>query len=118
MPALGHVAAQHLDAAFLDLACPGDQRHEAGLAHAVRPDQADHAAFGNVQVDARQGLDLAIALVHALQAHDPAAGMGRRALAHCAGWAGSLMAKLAGHSWLASVRSQAMPGTPVLTCSR
>ena len=44
MTGIGHVAVEHFDAAVLNLARPGDQRQQAGLADAVGADQADHAA--------------------------------------------------------------------------
>jgi hypothetical protein len=34
---------------------PGQQRQQAGFAHAVGPDQADHAPAGMSSVDAIQG---------------------------------------------------------------
>jgi hypothetical protein len=52
----GHVAAQHLHAARLHGARAGDQRQQAGLAHAVRTDQPHHAAGRHVQRDAGQRL--------------------------------------------------------------
>jgi hypothetical protein len=54
--AAADVAAQHLDRALLDHARAGDQRQQARLADAVRPDQPDHAAGGHVEVDRRRAL--------------------------------------------------------------
>src|SRR3546814_10576157 len=51
MPAVGHVAAQHLDRALLDRARPGEQREQAGLADTVRADQRHHSAGRDLEVD-------------------------------------------------------------------
>ena len=83
---VGHVAAEHLDAAGLQLARPGDQRQQAGLADAVGADQANHAASWQRQVDLLQGVGLAVAQADAGQACD------RRV--HC----GTLIARCSGHS--------------------
>ena len=50
--AVGHVAAEDADLARLDLLRAGDQAHERRLADAVGADQADHAAGGDVEVEA------------------------------------------------------------------
>ena len=86
MTGIGHVAVEHFDAAGLDLPRPGDQRQQAGLADAVRADQADHALRRQVQVDGLEGAGRAIAQADAAEAGD------RRV--HC----GTLIARCAGHS--------------------
>ncbi|GLK58309.1 hypothetical protein GCM10017624_04660 [Azotobacter vinelandii] len=58
---VGHVAVQHTDAALLDTPRAGDQRQQAGLADAVRTDQAHHAVGGDFQVEPVQGASPAIA---------------------------------------------------------
>ena len=55
-----HVAAQHLDASRLDGAGTGQQRHQRGLADAIRADHTHHAASGNVQRHILDGHGLAI----------------------------------------------------------
>jgi hypothetical protein len=40
MDRIGHVAAQHLDAAGTDPTRPSDQGQQRGFAYAIRPDQA------------------------------------------------------------------------------
>ena len=58
---IGHVAAEHLDPPGLDGTCaPGNQRKQAGLADAVRPDEPDHAARGDVEGDVVQRARLAV----------------------------------------------------------
>ena len=83
---VGHIAVEYLDAAGLDLPRPGDQRQQAGLADAVRADQADHALRRQAQVDGLEGAGRAIAQADAAEAGD------RRV--HC----GTLIARCAGHS--------------------
>ena len=83
---VGHIAAEHFDAAFLQLACPGDQRQQAGFADTVRTDQADHAARWQLQIHLLQGVGLAVAQADASQACDRGV--------HC----GTLIARCAGHS--------------------
>ena len=48
---LGHVAAEDVYRAGLNLLRAGDQAHERGLADAVGADQADHTAGGDVEVE-------------------------------------------------------------------
>ena len=48
---IGHIAAQYVDAARLDLAGSRDQRQQTGFADPVRPDEADHTTGGDVQID-------------------------------------------------------------------
>ena len=43
------IAAQHLDAAVLQRLGAGNQAQQGRFADAVRPDQADHAAGGNIE---------------------------------------------------------------------
>jgi hypothetical protein len=92
MARFGHIAAEHLDAAGLDPARPGDQRQQAGLADAVRADQADHALRRQHQVDRVEGTGPAVAQADAAQAGD------RRV--HC----GTLIARCAGHAACGSRR--------------
>ena len=57
---VGHVAAEHLDLPLLDAAGAGDQRQQAGLAHAVRADQPDHAAGRQIEGDRIERVGLAV----------------------------------------------------------
>ena len=56
------VAAEHDDLPLLHLLRPRDERHQRRLAHAVRADDADHHAAGDVERDAVQRHDLAVAM--------------------------------------------------------
>ena len=53
------------DAAAVDLLEPGDGAQERGLAAARRPDKNTELAFGNIKVDAAQGMDLAVVFLQA-----------------------------------------------------
>jgi len=101
----GHVAAEHLDAPFLDAAGTGDQRQQAGLVDAVRPDQADRAAGRQVEGDPVEGVGLAVAEgdIRTSRHRCPVgrvdvAGVGS---IHC----GSLTSRWAGHSACGSSRT-------------
>ena len=76
--AVGHVAAEHEDLALLHGARARDQRQQGGLAHAIGPDEADHPAGGNVEVDRLQGLRLAIGVTDAGKPRDAGAPVLRR----------------------------------------
>ena len=65
-----HVATQHVNFAFLQLACPRQQRQQAGFAHTIRPNQAHHDAGRNVQRQAPQCHGAAIAQVYVLKVGD------------------------------------------------
>ena len=65
---VAHVAAEHVDRARLDLARAGDQAEQRGLADAVGPDEADHAAGGDVERDRVEREHVPITLREALDA--------------------------------------------------
>ena len=62
MPHVGDVAVQDGDLALLHLLGSGDQRHQRRLADAVGAHDADHDAAGNVERDAVERDDLAVAM--------------------------------------------------------
>ncbi len=62
-----HVDAEDFQPAGLQGAGAGDQRQQAGLAHAVRADQAHHAAGGQVERDLGERRHLAIVQADPLQ---------------------------------------------------
>ena len=68
MPSTGHVAAQGLDAAGLQLARAGNQGQQRRLADAVRADQPDGPAAGNLHRNALERQLAPIAVGYALQA--------------------------------------------------
>ncbi len=70
MALVAHVAAQHMDIAILDDMGAGDEGEQAGLAHAIGSDQADHPPARYVEIDAAQRLRLAIMEADAGQADD------------------------------------------------
>ncbi len=70
MAGAGHVAAQHLQVALLHDPSACQQRQQAGLAHPVRTDQADHTTGWNVQGDVVEGQRLAIAQADTRQVRD------------------------------------------------
>ncbi len=59
---IADVATEDLDASALNLARAGDQVEQRGLADSVRPDQSDHDAGGNVDIDVAQRRDVAVAM--------------------------------------------------------
>lgn len=61
MRCIGHVAAEHLYATFLDRLHSRDQREQTGFSDAVRSDQTDRQAGRNDEIDAveRSGLSKA-----------------------------------------------------------
>ena len=67
---VGHVAAQHLDMPLMYCPRAGDQGKQAGFADAVRSDQADHAAGGDVRRYGIESLDLSIDMADVLQPRD------------------------------------------------
>src|SRR5581483_710748 len=115
VPGLGHVAPEHVDATLLDDVGSGDEREEAGLAHAVRADQPDHRARGDVERDGLERPRLAVGQAHAVEAHHGRRGPhrpgGNGPVAHCTSGPWSLPGHLA---WGSSC-TYATPGTPVFT---
>ena len=65
---VGHVAAEHLDLPLLDSAGAGNQRQQAGLPHAVRADQPDHAAGRQIEGDRIERVGLAVHQANVQQA--------------------------------------------------
>ncbi len=99
MPAAGHVAAQHLDAAGLQAARTCDQRQQARLADAIGADQSEDAASRQIEVDGIECGDGTVTQADAVQSSDETGLL----------WAfrhgGSFTARLAGQSSLGSVRT-------------
>ncbi|MNZ46506.1 hypothetical protein D3C78_641890 [compost metagenome] len=84
-----HVAAEHGDLAVLHPPRAGDQRQQAGLADAVRADQADHAVGRDLQADLVDRTRRAVAQRHPGQARHAV-----RPTVH----SGTLICRFAGHS--------------------
>ncbi len=89
VPRVGHVAAERGDAALLDAAGAGDQREQARLADAVRPDEADHPPGRDLEADPVERNRRAVAQRDVAEADDgsfpgagPAAPAGLCALSH------------------------------------
>ena len=61
-----HIAAEHIDAAFLDYANAGDETEQRGLTGGVRPDHSDHLAGGDIQGDIVKRKRLPITMGNAL----------------------------------------------------
>ena len=70
MVGIAHITAQYHDLTLLQASSPGEQRQQAGLAHPVGADQADHLAGRKVQTDIVQGEDFAVALGYPRDAGD------------------------------------------------
>ena len=70
---IGHVAAEHVDLAGLDLPGAGDEAQQRRLADAVGPDQPDDAAGRKRQRHAVEGDRVAIPLRDIFEARDGAA---------------------------------------------
>ena len=98
MPGIAQVCTQHVDPPRLDRTGARHERQEARLADPVRPDDADHAARGQIQIDVRQRRRLAVAQTHAAQSRD-----GRRRPGRGCGHGGSLTARRAGHAAAGSI---------------
>ena len=64
-----HVAAQHFYPALLQGTRTRYEREQAGFAHAIGANHANHAASGQIERDASQRGDFAIVQLHILQAH-------------------------------------------------
>ena len=74
MPDVGDVAVEDGHAPLLHLLGAGDQRHQRRLADAVGADDADHEAAGNIERDAVERDDLAVAVGDVLDGDDRLAG--------------------------------------------
>ncbi len=103
---IGHVSAQDVDAARLDLTRSRDQGKQTGFADSIRPDKADHAPGGDVQSDGIHGDCVAVTQGNA---GELCHGNGRRH--HGA----SLTCRCAGQAAVGLRRTVATPGRPVFT---
>ena len=83
MAGTGHVAVQGVHAAGLHRPGAGQQCQEAGLPHAVRAEQSDHAPGREVEGDVRQGLGLAVAQADAHEARHGGLRVPPRIIANC-----------------------------------
>jgi len=129
MGGAGHVAVKHLYLTRLDAAGPGQQGQQGGFAHAVRPDETDHAPCRDVHADIVERGDPGEQVLRGRDlGHRPGRGgvhgaeavagsdVGADALAGAgAASAGRFTANFSGQGALASMRTWAMPGMPVLT---
>ena len=100
---IGHVGAEHLQLSALQPPRAGDQGQQARLADAIGSDQPQEAAGRQLQIDAGEGRDGAVA--------QPQSG-GLQGEAHGAG--GSFTCSLRGQGTAGSSRTQATPGMPIL----
>src|SRR5262247_1503260 len=100
-----HVSVQHRDFAGLDLAHPGDEAEQGGLADAIGPDHSHHAAGGNIEGEVVEREPPPVAVRYPF---DP----GDNGIGH---W-GSFTTSSSGHAILGSVRTKPRPRTPVFTC--
>ena len=99
-----HVSVEHHDFAGLNLAHPGDEGEQSGLADAVGPDQSRHALGGNIEGEVVERERLSVAVRYALDPGDVALLI-----------AGSFTASSAGQGIFGSVRTNPSPRTPVFT---
>src|SRR5262245_42800211 len=104
MRGIRHVSVQHRDVAGLDLAHPGDEAEQGGLADAVGPDHPHHAIGGNIEGEIVERESLTVAVRYPL---DP----GDDGIRH---W-GSFTTSSSGHAILGSARTKPRPRTPVFT---
>src|SRR6266481_540387 len=105
MRGIGHVSVEDRDFAGLDLAHPGDEAEQGGLADAVGPDHSHHAPGRDIEGEVVEGERLAVAVRYPL---DP----GDDGIRH---W-GSFTTSSSGQAILGSVRTKPRPRTPVFTC--
>src|SRR5262245_3882662 len=104
MRGIRHASVEHRDVAGLDLAHPGDEAEQGGLADAVGPDHSHHAPGGNIEGEVVEREPLTVAVRYPL---DP----GDDGVRH---W-GSFTTSSSGHAILGSVRTKPRPRTPVFT---
>ena len=91
------VAAEHHDRALLQPLRSGDQRQQRRLADAVGADDADHDARWDVERDAVERDDLAVAMRDVLD-RDDRLGMSRLAASATAAWRRMRRRSAGGHS--------------------
>ena len=104
MVLIRHVSVEHHDLAGLDLAHPGDEGEQGGLADAIGSDQSRHALGRNIEREVVERERLSVAVRDALDPGDDGVG-------HC----GSFTSSSSGQGILGSVRTKARPRTPVFT---
>src|SRR5262249_27853415 len=105
MRGIRHVAVQHRDFAGLDLAHPGDEAEQGGLADAVGPDHPHHAAGGNIEGEVVEREPPPVAVRYPFDPGDNGVGH----------W-GSFTTSSSGHAILRSLRTKPRPRTPVSPC--
>jgi hypothetical protein len=101
---IGHIAAEHMDAPFLNGARAGDEGEQAGLADAVWSDQPDHAPALDVKRDGVKRARLAVRQPDHFEAHHgrgTARGISGLWPVHLT----SLSVRNAGHSAFESIRT-------------
>ncbi len=74
----GHIAVQHLHRTLLELSGPRDQGQQAGLANAIRTDQANHTVGRDVQGHIIQRADFTVVQAHLIELRHHRIGFG-----HC-----------------------------------
>ena len=75
VPRIRHIAAEHGDAAGLNLPRAGDDAEQCRFADAVGTDQPDHAVGRYLDRDAIERADLAVTLRDAVEARDGSAAV-------------------------------------------
>ena len=104
MMLIRHISIEHHYLAGLNLAHPGNQGEQSGLANAVGPDHSHHALRGNIECQVVERECLSVAMSDALDSCD-------RGLTHY----GSFTVSSAGQGTFGSVRTNPSPRTPVFT---
>src|SRR5262249_23589796 len=104
MRAVPHVSVQHRDCAGLDLAHPGDEAEQGGLADAVGPDHSHHAIGRNIEGEVVERERPPVAVRYPLDSGDN--GIGH--------W-GSFTTSSSGQAILGPARTKPRPRTPVFT---
>src|SRR5262249_53632759 len=105
MRAVRHVSVQRPDFAGLDLAHPGDEAEQGGLADAVGPDHSHHAPGRNIEGEVVEREPPPVAVRYPFDPGDNGVGH----------W-GSFTTSSSGQAILGSVRTKPRPRTPVFTC--
>src|SRR5262249_3841861 len=104
MRGIRHVSVQHRDFAGFDLAHPGDESEQGGLADTIGADPSHHAIGMNIEGEVVERERPPVAVRYPL---DP----GDDSVRH---W-GSFTTSSSGHAILGSVRTKPRPRTPVFT---
>src|SRR6516162_2040305 len=102
---VSHIAVKDRYMALLNSPNAGDQSQQSRLTDAIRTDQADHAASGDLNCNIVERYRCPVAMGNVLDRGDGA-------ISH---W-GSFTVRSFGHATAELVRTKPMPRTPVFTC--